>query len=46
MGINSYSFAVEQLEDMVLTMIDTGEPLHKARAVAAQQEDATDRGSA
>jgi hypothetical protein len=29
LGINSYSFAVEQLEDMVLKMIETGEPLHK-----------------
>jgi ABC-type multidrug transport system ATPase subunit len=29
LGIHSYSFAVEQLEDMLLKMIETGQPLHK-----------------
>jgi ABC-type multidrug transport system ATPase subunit len=38
LGINSFSFAVEQLEDMLLKMIETGKPLHRA----AKEEEPSD----
>jgi ABC-type multidrug transport system ATPase subunit len=38
LGINSFSFAVEQLEDMLLKMIETGQPLHRA----AKEEEPSD----
>jgi CRISPR/Cas system-associated protein Csm6 len=39
LAINSFSFAVEQLEDMLLKMIETGQPLHRA----AKEDEPSDR---